>query len=189
MKRRTFVAGLAAIAAASESVGTVQASSESGELVFHRHNMRLAIAMAKRNPKYPFGAVVVDSQSGDVLARGVNATHVNPLYHGEMVALNDYLAKYGNHGWSRTTLYTTAEPCAMCAGAIVWVGIPRVVYASSSRFVATVMDQITLPAKTVFGAARFYHNQLLLGGVLAAETDALFFASARRAGVDGKRSP
>lgn len=136
--------------------------------------MRLAIEEGKRNPVKPFGTVIVDTQSGNVLARGVNAATENPTFHGEMVAINSYVARHGNRGWSGVTLYTTAEPCAMCAAAIAWAGIPRVVYASSTLIVSKYIDQISIRMKDVIAASPFYHNRLLLGGVLAPETDAMF---------------
>jgi tRNA(Arg) A34 adenosine deaminase TadA len=114
-----------------------------------------------------------DSGSGEVLARGSNASTGNPILHGEIVAINDYVARYGNRNWSRTTIYTTAEPCSMCASAIVWCAIPRVVYGSSTLVVEAMMDQISVRAAKIFAGAPFYRNSLLLGGVLAAETDTM----------------
>ena len=77
-------------------------------------------------------------------------------------------------------LYTTAEPCAMCGSAIAWAGIPRVIYASSTVVVSKYIDQISIRLKDVFAASSFYHNRLLLGGVLASETDAMFRRIAER---------
>jgi tRNA(adenine34) deaminase len=176
MKRHTFVAGLAAMAALVESAAAADAAAPAPDLATHERYMRLAIEQAKRNPVYPFGAVIVDSRSGEVLARGVNSTSANPTFHGEMVALNDYVARHGNRHWERATLYTTGEPCAMCAAAIVWAGIPRVVYASATPFLAPIMDQITIRMAAVVAASPFYRSELLLGGVLAAETDPMFRA-------------
>lgn len=136
--------------------------------------MRLAIEMAKKNPQWPFGAVIVDSHSGTVLGSGVNASATDPRNHGEMVAMSDYIARNGNRDWSKTTLYTTAEPCAMCSTALVWCGIPRIVYASSTPFVMTVMDQPSIRLEAVIASAPFYHNELVLGGILAAETDEMY---------------
>jgi tRNA(adenine34) deaminase len=176
MKRHTFVAGLAAMATLVESAAAAHAAQPPPDVASHERYMRLAIEEAKGNPVYPFGAVIVDASSGAVLARGVNSTSANPTFHGEMVALTDYVARHGNRGWEKATLYTTGEPCAMCAAAIVWAGIPRVVYASSTPFLATLMNQISLRMSAVVVASPFYHSELLLGGVLASETDAMFRA-------------
>jgi tRNA(Arg) A34 adenosine deaminase TadA len=97
-----------------------------------------------------------------------------------MVALDDYVARHGNRGWSNLALYTTAEPCAMCGAAIAWAGIPRVVYATSTPAIMKYIDQISIRLSDVFAASPFYHNRLILGGVLASETDSMFRAMSSR---------
>ena len=53
--------------------------------------MRLAIAAAKANPFWPFGGVVIGAADRAVLAQGVNNGEANPILHGEIVAINDYV--------------------------------------------------------------------------------------------------
>lgn len=138
--------------------------------------MRLAIEVAKQNPHAPFGAVIVDNQSGKVLAKGVNAVmrlH-NPTLHGEMVAINNFVNHYPKAAWKNTTLYTTCEPCAMCQSAIIWTGISRVVFGTSTQFISEHgWDQIKLSAEEVNKSANFYTGSVT-GGVLANETNQLF---------------
>jgi tRNA(Arg) A34 adenosine deaminase TadA len=55
----------------------------------------------------------------------------DPTWHGEMEAIRSAAKKLGNFNLSGCTLYTTGEPCPMCAGAIFWARIDRVVYAST----------------------------------------------------------
>jgi tRNA(adenine34) deaminase len=164
---------LTSCAAFSAAPAIAQAAPSAGQIARHERYMREAIREAKRNPKWPFGAVIVDSGSGEILARGSNASSGNPILHGEIVAISDYVARHGNRNWSRTTIYTTAEPCSMCASAIVWCAIPRVVYGSSTLVVEAMIDQISVRAAKIFAGAPFYRNSLLLGGVLAAETDTM----------------
>ena len=102
-------------------------TSESPE---HDGFMRQAIEVARQNPRAPFGSVLVDRHLGQVVASGVNASSSNPTYHGEMVAINAYVQQ-GGANWPRLTLYTTAEPCCMCQGAILWAGIEEVVFGVS----------------------------------------------------------
>ena len=90
--------------------------------------MRRAIAVAKRNPTYPFGAVITRIADGRVMAEGVNDSSRNPMLHGEVSAMNDYLHHHGNRDWAEMALYTTAEPCAMCMSALVWAGIGGVIF-------------------------------------------------------------
>ena len=87
----------------------------------HEEFMSQAIEFAQQNPQAPYGSVLVDNRLGKVVARGVNASSTNPILHGEMAAIDDYVEQSGEN-WSRLTLYTTAEPCCMCQGAILWAG-------------------------------------------------------------------
>ena len=107
----------------------------------------------------PIGGVLVDQPSGRVLGQGHNALvqEGNPIVHGEMAALRAAGRLPDRH---RTTLYTTLQPCFMCAGTIAQFGIPRVVIgdvqnASSDETVrflrargveVVVLDPATSPA-------------------------------------------
>jgi len=163
-------------------VGAADASSTSAAtldldaipLATHEAAMRLAIAAAKTNPFYPFGAVIIGTADRAVLAQGVNNSKAHPILHGEIVAINDYVARHGNQGWADSILYTTGEPCPMCMGAIVWAGIGGVVYASSITTLAEVgIAQVMMGASAVRDAAPLYRGRIMCG-VPQAETDALF---------------
>ena len=138
--------------------------------------MRLAIEKSNSNPSYPFGAVIVDHTSGEVLGQGVNRKVQNPTFHGEVVAINDYVSRHGDAGWDRATLYSTGEPCAMCCGALAWAGIPRVVWASSVAVIRNSgIPQIEISAlEAAARAHEIYTPELYLGGVLADEMDKRF---------------
>lgn len=142
----------------------------------HEQFMWRAIEEARRNPEWPFGAVIVDNRTGEIRGSGVNTGADSPLLHGEVVAMNDYVDRHGNQGWSDTTLYTTGEPCSMCMSAMAWANLRRVVWGSSiDEIRRTEIIQIDLSAREVAAAARsFYSPELLLGGVLAGHTNRLF---------------
>lgn len=76
----------------------------------------------------PIGGVLVDNDTGRVLGQGHNALvqEGNPIIHGEMAAMRDAGRLPHRHN---TTMYTTLQPCFMCAGTLVQFGIPRVVIA------------------------------------------------------------
>ncbi len=136
--------------------------------------MQAAIEMAKKNLHAPFGAVIVDNKTGEILARGVNASSVNPTFHGEMVAINNFAKKYPHADWSNVTLYTTAEPCSMCQSAIVWAGISRMVFATSMEYLMSHgWGQIAITSAKVNSKASFYKGTIT-GGVLAEKTNLLF---------------
>jgi tRNA(Arg) A34 adenosine deaminase TadA len=81
---------------------------------------------------HPFAALVVDGGGAD-LAEAFNDHRASPLCHAEMNALRTALERGTVRDLAGATLYSSAEPCAMCAGAIYWAGIARVVYALSER--------------------------------------------------------
>ena len=93
--------------------------------------MRLALAEARaagRAGEVPVGAVIV--RDGRVIARGRNAIvgRRDPTMHAEMAAIRSAAAKLRNERLTGCVLYTTLEPCPMCAGAIVLARLAGVVY-------------------------------------------------------------
>lgn len=136
--------------------------------------MQMAISLAKNNPKAPFAAVIVDNVTGEVLSKGLNASKINPTFHGEMVAINHCIKKHPNVDWSNVTLYTTAEPCSMCQSAIVWAKIPRVVFATSLEYLTSHgWNQINIHASEINNKSPFYKGTIT-GGILANESNTLF---------------
>jgi tRNA(adenine34) deaminase len=176
MRRRLFLCGCAAACATSAPARAVLPPIS---MARHEQAMRQAIEEARRNPVYPFGAVIVRADTGEVLARGVNNSRENPILHGEIACMNDYVRLNGNKGWGQAVLYTTGEPCSMCMSALAWAGIGGVVFASSIDGIKRAgIEQIDITARAVADATSFWKG-LLLGGVLAAETDRMFMERAR----------
>lgn len=138
--------------------------------------MRLALNEAQRafdEKEVPIGAVVV---AGDrVIGRGHNLVEMlgDATAHAEMQALTAAASTIGGKYLPECTLYVTVEPCVMCAGAIAWSQVGRVVYGASDpkRGYRRYSEQIFPPKTTV------------CPGVLADECEALmssFFAALRR---------
>jgi tRNA(adenine34) deaminase len=182
--RRVVVAGSAAVAGLAALKSPAQAQTQTkptgvtpAELAKHEKFMRLAIAQANRNPGRPFGSVLVDDRTGEVVGEGVVNLAASPMFHSEVMAMNDYIAKHGNKGWENLTMYGTGEACPMCMSAMVWAGIPRMVYGSDTPFVRQYVADINIRAQAVADAgSQIYTNKLMLGGVLSTETDKLFEA-------------
>ncbi len=128
--------------------------------------LRRAIDFARENVLHgtggPFGAVVVDAGSGEVVSAGVNGVELlqDSVAHAEIVALVTAEARLGTYslapGSGRYTLYASSEPCAMCLGAILWSGISRVVYAARREDAEAIgFDEgPVLPGSTEYLAAR-----------------------------------
>jgi len=139
-------------------------------------NMRRAIRLAGNNPKYPFAALLVDEQKG-VVAEGWNRSVHNPTWHGEMDAINKCAAANPKIDWTKLTLYTTAEPCAMCQGAVAWAGIKRVVFGSSIPFLKSLnWWAIDIRAEELARLAAF-RECVVVGGVLEEDCNKLFRAA------------
>lgn len=139
--------------------------------------MRRAIRLAGNVPKYPFGALLVDQKGGVVIAEGWNRSANNPTWHGEMDAINKCAESHPKIDWSRLTLYTTAEPCAMCQGAVAWTGISRVVFGSSIPFLKGLnWWAIDIRAEELAHLAPF-RSCTVVGAVLEEECNKLFKAA------------
>jgi tRNA(adenine34) deaminase len=140
------------------------------------HWMTAALAAGQRVPSLPFGAVIVDDEAQRVLASGWNRGASDPTAHGEVDVIRRLASQEHAGDWSALTLYTTAEPCPMCASAILWSGIGRVVYGVSIPWlVEHGWWQIDLRAADVFACAADRPVDLR-GGVCERECAALFAA-------------
>lgn len=144
-----------------------------------KYYMRLALAEARRayeEGEIPIGAVVV--ADGKVLGRGHNQTELlsDVTAHAEMLAVSAAAHAVGGKYLSGCTLYVTVEPCPMCAGAIGWSQVSRIVYGASDpkRGYSTILRPGTSP---------FHPRASVTAGVLEDECRALmqdFFSAKRR---------
>lgn len=99
--------------------------------------MGLALTEARHayaEGEVPIGAVVVSS-SGRVLGKGYNMTEAlsDVTAHAEMQAISAAAQSLGGKYLSDCTLYVTVEPCLMCAGAIGWSQMSRIVYGAADE--------------------------------------------------------
>lgn len=145
-----------------------------------RYFMGLAIDLAKKEPtgeEVPVGAVVV--KDGEILSFATNTIvqENHPLRHAETLALDRAFARTGTLRIPGMILYTTLEPCAMCAGAILLARVERVVIGA--------MDQKRGCGGSVYNLLNdpaFNHRVQLTTGVREGECSALmtdFFARLR----------
>ena len=137
--------------------------------------MRLAIEEAKlalEADEVPIGAIIV--AGGRIVGRGHNLveTLTDVTAHAEIQAITAAASTIGGKYLNDCTLYVTVEPCPMCAGALAWSQIGRIVYGVSDpkRGFSTISSNILHPRTVV------------TSGVLAEECEALmknFFAKLR----------
>ena len=128
--------------------------------------MRQAIDEARKaleEQEVPIGAVVVCG--GRVIGRGHNLveTLCDATAHAEMQSITAAATTLGGKYLKGCTIYVTVEPCVMCAGALAWSQIDRVVYGAAD------------PKRgyTTVGGAIFHPKTIIEGGVLADECEAL----------------
>ena len=112
-------------------------------------------ASARTAGNHPFGSLIVDAAGERVLeAENTVVTGNDVTCHAELNAVRVASIEFGERGLQGATLYTSTEPCAMCAGAIYWSGIARVVYALGSDTLAAIVEDPTedlrLPCREVF---------------------------------------
>lgn len=140
----------------------------------HERYMSRAIELAGKVPDLPFGAVIVDRATGNILSEGWNKTSVNPTWHGEIDAINTLASSDVSIKGKSLILYTTAEPCPMCQAAILWTGIEMVVFGTSIRSLQRLgWRQIDILADEVVRRSPAW-KCTLIGGVMEQECDALF---------------
>lgn len=173
-RRSVLLSGAAALLAVNSESSTLAASQNSFDELEHEKFMRLAIQQAQKVPECPFGSVVVNIKTKKVIAEGWVRFEKNPIWHGEMTALNNCPDADTGFNWQEMALYTTGESCPMCQSAIIWTKMPLVVYGSSIPFLQTCdFGQINIRAQTVIDAS-LYGKPTIIGGVLESECNELF---------------
>jgi tRNA(adenine34) deaminase len=130
----------------------LKAASEAGEL-----------------SEVPIGACIVDA-GGQILAVAGNRTITanDPTAHAEILALREAAEKIGNYRLTGTTIYTTIEPCAMCAGALVNARVKRLVYGAADEKYGAVETLFRICDSDALN-----HQMEITSGILAEECRAL----------------
>jgi tRNA(Arg) A34 adenosine deaminase TadA len=144
------------------------------DLAFLRRAIAVA-AEARATGRHPFGSLIVNER-GETVAVGLNNAvrpAGDPTQHAEMLACAAAAKIFTEAELARCTLYTSTEPCAMCAGAIYWTGVGRVVYGLAEtglmRYTGSHEENPTLdlPCREVF--ARGQREVVVVGPLLEDE--------------------
>jgi len=146
-----------------------------------KQRMQLAIALSRESVRQktggPFGAVVVDELTGELVSVGVNlvTTAGLSIAHAEMVALS--LAQTALGQWNLSfagalQLVSSCEPCAMCFGALPWSGIKSLVCGAHKKDAEAVgFDEGDKPGQWIRSLQR--RGILVQRGVLRAEASSV----------------
>lgn len=150
--------------------------SDSDDARWMRRALDRAAAAAAAG-EVPVGAVVVGGDG--ILGESGNATLAegDPTAHAELVAIRAAARSAGNHRLSGATLYTTLEPCPMCAGAIIQARIERVVIAAADPKAGAAGSVVSVIPNSAFN-----HRPVVEFGLMAEESAELLrsFFRARR---------
>jgi tRNA(Arg) A34 adenosine deaminase TadA len=149
----------------------------------HEKFLRRSFDVARRahaNGNHPFGSILV-SAAGDVLLEVENGflPDRDITGHSERLLATKACKQFDAAHLLGSTVYSSAEPCAMCAGAIYWAGIGRVVYGLSERRLKAITGAhpenptLDLPCRTVFAAGQ--RRVEVIGPLLEDEAAAIHF--------------
>jgi len=145
--------------------------------LFLRHSFEVA-RRSMDHGNHPFGAILVDDKANVLIEteNGFMPAH-DGTAHAERLLATEACRTLGKDVLEKSTLYSSAEPCAMCAGAIYWAGIGRVVYDLSEHRLRAITGNhpenptLDLPCREVF--ARGQRPTDVVGPLLEEEAAAL----------------
>jgi tRNA(Arg) A34 adenosine deaminase TadA len=126
----------------------------------HLDLLRRAIDVARQaraHGNHPFGAILVDAH-GSILLEAENSvvTDRDCTGHAELNLIRKASQQFDRSVLAECTLYTSTEPCAMCAGSIFWGGVSRLVYGLSEVGLLEIVGDsapdsfLSLPCREVF---------------------------------------
>lgn len=134
--------------------------------------MRIALEEAKKGDS-PYGAAIV--KDNEVIAKGFNTARRDndPSAHAEINVIRSLTTKIKNRYLEGYTIYTTGEPCPMCATACVWTGVSEIVYAVSIQdLIELNQSQINISCEEII--AKGFRDIKVTKGVLRSECMQLF---------------
>ena len=129
--------------------------------------MREALRLARQaaaGGEVPVGAVL--AMGGAIVGRGRNASiaRQDPTAHAEILALREAAERVGNYRLEGATLYSTLEPCVMCAGALVTARVERLVFGARDLRFGGVRSKFQVADSDLLN-----HRVAVLEGILGSE--------------------
>ncbi len=138
----------------------------------HENFMRLALAEAKKGDA-PYGAVIVKNNEVVAIAHNTVRRDSDPSAHAEINVIRSLTAKLKNPSLEGYSIYTTGEPCPMCATACVWTDISEIIFGASIKDLISIkQSQIDLSCEEII--AKSSRNIKVSKGVLKNECLELF---------------
>ncbi|PZP56026.1 MAG: tRNA-specific adenosine deaminase [Micavibrio aeruginosavorus] len=118
----------------------------------------------------PIGAVLVDSRTGEIVARASNMTieHSDPTSHAEILVIRQICKNLGVQRLPEYDLYITLEPCPMCAAAISFARIRKLVFGASDPKSGGVLS-----GPALYTHSQLHHKPQVEHGLMAEESSAI----------------
>src|SRR5947207_3273870 len=148
----------------------------------HERWMREALRAARdaqARAEVPIGAGIVIGEEMIAVAGNRTRTDCDPTAHAEIIALREAAKRIGNYRLSGATVYSTIEPCAMCAGALIQARVPLLVYGARDEKAGAVDSHFG-----ICNSDQLNHRMQVISGVLEPECRELmqeFFRNKRLA--------
>jgi tRNA(adenine34) deaminase len=119
---------------------------------------------AESRQEVPIGAGIVIDGELVVVAGNRTRTDCDPTAHAEIIALREAAKRIGNYRLSGATVYSTIEPCAMCAGALIQARVPLLVYGARDEKAGAVDSHFG-----ICNSNQLNHRMQVISGVLEPE--------------------
>jgi tRNA(adenine34) deaminase len=155
------------------------------EIALDEHWMRQALDAAREaqsRGEVPVGTCIISSETLLSVAGNQTRSNCDPTAHAEIIALRDAARISGNYRLTDAVVYSTIEPCAMCAGALIQARVRRLVYGARDERAGAVESRFRV-CDTDF----LNHRIEITSGVLAGECREMmqeFFRNRRVKGED-----
>ena len=128
-----------------------------------REALRAALEAQTRD-EVPIGACVVAGNKLLAAAGNRTRTDCDPTAHAEILALREAAGKFGNYRLANASVYSTIEPCAMCAGALIQARVKLLVYGATDEKAGAVESHFQ-----ICDAGHLNHRVTVVKGVLEVE--------------------
>jgi len=153
----------------------------------HERWMREALRAAREaesRQEVPIGACIVVDGAVIAVAGNRTRTDCDPTAHAEILAIREAATRAANYRLAGATVYSTIEPCAMCAGALIQARVPLLVYGAADERAGAVDTHFQ-----ICNAKELNHRVEVISGVLETECRELMqeFFKARRQTSDSRR--
>lgn len=110
---------------------------------------------ARASGNHPFGALLARAGEPLVTAENTVSTSGDATAHAELNLVQAAARSLGREGLAGSTVYASTEPCAMCAGALYWAGVSRVIFGLSAEALGALAGgSLVIPCREIFARGR-----------------------------------